>query len=53
MKTTAKTAIIISAAMLLCSCSQQSGTEDSSSEPATTAPISVSVPRDIYAEAGL
>ncbi len=52
MKTTAKTAIIISAAILLCSCSQQGETEDSSSEPAATAHISVSVPRDIYAEVG-
>ncbi len=50
MKLTAKTALFISTAFLLCACSKQVEVSDMSSLPETTAPISVSVPRDIYAE---
>ncbi len=54
MKINKRTALIISATILLCACSQQGDTSDNSSatEPATTVPVSVSVPRDIYAESG-
>ncbi len=51
MKLTARTALVLSATILLCGCSQQGEPDETiATEPAATVPISVSVPRDIYAE---